>query len=154
MFFSPVLLKCDETRSGRLETKRRKRFWKQCAIKCWSSQLKALLWVPRDFLGPKNNWVDLWNRSSPSCREESLQCRAPMRPPTLKDFGTPKVPTTPNNTCLHKGGSPLRDLRGCRQHLAPWGLPGTTRGLGWASLPGLQLAYLQDTVIITNAPRA
>lgn len=39
-------------------------------------------------------------------------------------------PATPNNTCLPKSGFPLRDLRGCRQLLVPWGLPGTTHGLG------------------------
>ena len=108
----------------------RKRFWKQCAIKRWSSPPKALLRVPRDSSGPKNNWVDSWNRSSPSCREKSLQCRAPTRPPLLRGSGTPNVPTTPNNTCLHKSGFPLRGLWGCRQHLMPRGLPGTTRGLG------------------------
>lgn len=70
---SLILLKCDETRSGRLETKRRKLLWNQCAIKEWSSPQKALLLVLRT----KNNWADWWNRSSPSHRE-SLQCHPPM----------------------------------------------------------------------------
>lgn len=117
-------------------------------MKWWSSLLKALLRALRDSLGPKINWVDLWNRSCPS-----LQCRAPTWPPLLRDFGNPNVPTAPNNTCLHKSGFPLRDLRGCRRQLVPRGLPIATCGRGWEP-PGLHLAQLQCTVTITNAPRA
>lgn len=128
-----MLLKCDETRSGRLETKRRKQFWKQCAIKQQSSPRKALLWVLKGSSGPKNNWVDSQNRSSPSHREKPLQCPAPTQPPLVRNFRTSTV--LPALRCPHKSGFPVRDFWGCRQHLMPWNhspehaLPGHPPGL-------------------------
>lgn len=133
MFFSIILLKCDETRSGRLETKTRKQFWKQCAIKQQSSPLKALLWVLKDSSGPKNNWVDSQNRSSPSHREKPLQCHAPTQPPLFRNFGTANVP--PALRCLHKSGFPLRDFWGSRQHLVPRE-PVSTTWSDWAPPQG------------------
>lgn len=104
-----MLLKGDETRSGGLEAKRRKQFWKQCAIKEQSSPLKALLWVLKGSSGLKNNWVDSQNRSSPSQREKPLQSHAPTQSPLFRNFRTCNVP--PALRCLHKSGFPVRNFQ-------------------------------------------
>lgn len=145
-----MLLKCDETRSGRLETKRRKQFWKQCAIKQQSSPLKALLWVLKGSSGPKNNWVDWQNRSSPPHRGKPLQCHAPIEPPLFRNFGTSNVP--PALRCLHRSGFPVRHFWGCRQPLMSRN-HSPERGLT-GHPPRAASTPIQSTVTTAKAARA